>query len=372
MKPYPETPSDRPKMVEPFSRPLQKLVILHLDCAEWLRYLLSNRLKTRAYSREDFREIQGNWCTFHRGRGGRAVVCRGAGVRSAEIDHDLVRQGLLPSEDDALIETIKKFEAKTGIKVELSQYAIQDMIPKTVAAMDSGTVPDVAYSDSYDVQAQGKWAFEGKLEDLSDILLPMKGAFAPNTLETALLYNDVAKKKAYYGFPLKQQSMHVQIWGDMLEQAGFKQSDIPTKWEDYWSFWCDKVQPAHPQGHRPAHLRRRPADGRGIHQLVPVVLHLHGRLQRQAGRRRRQASGRRSQGARRPDPRAEGLHRHLCPGLHAALLHHLEGSGQQRRVPQQDHRDDAQLHDLDRGKVARRRQQPGVDPGTARRRQEGV
>src|SRR6202022_1561000 len=116
---------------------------------------------------------------------------------------------------------------------------------KTVAALDSGTVPDVAYSDSYDVQAGGKWAFEGKLEDLSDILLPMKSAFAPNTLETALLYNDVAKKKAYYGFPLKQQSMHVQIWGDMLEQAGFKPSDIPTKWEDYWSFWCDKVQPAY-------------------------------------------------------------------------------------------------------------------------------
>src|ERR1700751_4529582 len=153
-------------------------------------------------------------------------------------------KGFYKSEDEALADTIKKFEAKTGIKVELSQYAIQDMIPKTVAALDSGNVPDVAYSDSYDVQAQGKWAFEGKLEDLSDILLPMKSAFAPNTLETANLYNDQTKKKAYYGFPLKQQSMHVQIWQDMLEQAGFKQSDIPTKWEDYWSFWCDKVQPA--------------------------------------------------------------------------------------------------------------------------------
>ena len=65
-------------------------------------------------------------------------------------------KGFYKSEDDALLETIKKFEAKTGIKVELSQYAIQDMIPKTVAALDSGTVPDVAYSDTYDVQAQGK------------------------------------------------------------------------------------------------------------------------------------------------------------------------------------------------------------------------
>jgi multiple sugar transport system substrate-binding protein len=153
-------------------------------------------------------------------------------------------KGFYKSEDDALLDVIKKFEAKTGIKVELSQYAIQDMIPKTVAALDSGTVPDVGYSDSYDVQAQGKWAYEGKLEDLSDILLPMKSVFAPNTLETTYLYDNVAKKRAYYGFPLKQQSMHVQIWQDMLEQAGFKPEDIPTKWEDYWSFWCDKVQPA--------------------------------------------------------------------------------------------------------------------------------
>ncbi|QDM14896.1 carbohydrate ABC transporter substrate-binding protein [Tardiphaga sp. vice352] len=154
-------------------------------------------------------------------------------------------KGFYRSEDDSLIAAIKKFEAKTGIKVELSQYAIQDMIPKTVAALDSGTPPDVAYADTYDVQASGKWAFEGKLEDLTDILAPMKQAFAPNTVETALLYNDVTKKKAYYGFPLKQQSMHVQIWGDLLEQAGFKPSDIPTDWKGYWSFWCDKVQPAY-------------------------------------------------------------------------------------------------------------------------------
>jgi multiple sugar transport system substrate-binding protein len=153
-------------------------------------------------------------------------------------------KGFYKAEDDALYAAIKKYEAKSGVKVELSQYAVQDMIPKTVAALDSGTPPDVAYADSYDVQAAGKWAFEGKLEDLSDILTPMKAAFAPNTIETTYLYSDKAKKKSYYAFPLKQQTMHVQIWNDMLEQAGFKQSDIPTTWKEYWSFWCDKVQPA--------------------------------------------------------------------------------------------------------------------------------
>jgi len=29
---------------------------------------------------------------------------------------------------------------------------------------------------------------------------------------------------------------------DMLADAGFKESDIPKTWKEYWSFWCDKVQ----------------------------------------------------------------------------------------------------------------------------------
>ena len=33
---------------------------------------------------------------------------------------------------------------------------------------------------------------------MTDVLTPLKGEFAPNTLETANLYNDKTKKKAYY------------------------------------------------------------------------------------------------------------------------------------------------------------------------------
>jgi len=153
-------------------------------------------------------------------------------------------KGFYKSEDDALLAAIKKFEDKTKVKVELSQYPVQDMIPKTVSALDAGTVPDVAFADVYDFQVTGKWAFDGKLEDLSDVLTPMKDRFLPNTLETTYLYSDKAKKRAYYAFPLKQQTMHIQYWIDMLATAGFKESDIPTGWKDYWSFWCDKVQPA--------------------------------------------------------------------------------------------------------------------------------
>src|SRR5215471_10061720 len=91
-------------------------------------------------------------------------------------------KGFYKSEDDALFAAIKKFEDKTKVKVELSQYPVQDTIPKTVSALDAGTPPDVAYADVYDFQVTGKWAFDGKLEDISDVINPMKAAFAPNTV----------------------------------------------------------------------------------------------------------------------------------------------------------------------------------------------
>jgi multiple sugar transport system substrate-binding protein len=154
-------------------------------------------------------------------------------------------KGFYKAEDDALFAAIKKFEGlHKGVKVELSQYPVQDMIPKTVSALDSGNPPDVAYADVYDFQVTAKWAYDGKLEDLSSVIDPIRSKFEPSALSTTFLYNDALKKRAYYAFPIKQQTMHIQYWKDMLAEAGFKESDIPKDWKGYWSFWCDKVQPA--------------------------------------------------------------------------------------------------------------------------------
>ncbi len=119
-------------------------------------------------------------------------------------------KGFYKSEDEALYAAIKKFEQKTGVKVDLSQYAVQDMNAKSVAALGSGTPPDVAYPTPTTCRPAGKWAFDGKLEDITDIIEPMKDRFAPVTIETAYLCNDKTKKKAYYGFALKQQTLHIQ------------------------------------------------------------------------------------------------------------------------------------------------------------------
>ena len=157
-------------------------------------------------------------------------------------------KGFYKAEDDALFVAIKKFEEKNkNIKIELSQYPIQDMIPKTVAALDSGNPPDIAYADPYDFQVTAKWAYDGKLEDISSVIDPISNKFEPAALSTTFLLNNATQKRSYYAFPLKQQTMHIQYWKDMLGEAGFQASDIPKDWKSYWSFWCEKVQPAYRQ-----------------------------------------------------------------------------------------------------------------------------
>ena len=157
-------------------------------------------------------------------------------------------KGFYKAEDDALFVAIKKFEEKNkGIKIELSQYPIQDMIPKTVSALDSGSPPDVAYADVYDFQVTAKWAYDGKLEDITSVIDPIRARFEPHALSTTFLLNNASQTRAYYAFPIKQQTMHIQYWKDMLGEAGFKESDIPKDWKGYWDFWCAKVQPAYRQ-----------------------------------------------------------------------------------------------------------------------------
>ena len=120
---------------------------------------------------------------------------------------------------------------------------MQDGIPKTVAALDSGNPPDVAYIDVYDFQVARQMGVRGQARGSHRRPRRRSRAiFLPNTLETTYLYNDKTKKRSYYGFPLKQQTMHIEYWKDMLAEAG-DTDDLPDTWKEYWAFWCDKAQP---------------------------------------------------------------------------------------------------------------------------------
>lgn len=167
-----------------------------------------------------------------------------AGPASAQPEKLTVwfTKGFYKGEDDALLAMVDKFEKKTGVKVDLSLYATEDCVTKSVGAVEAGTPPDVGFCTTYDFRTTGKWANDGKLEDVTDVVTPIKDQFLPQSLATTFLMNEKAGKKAYYAFPIQQQTMHFNYWKDMLEEAGFKEGDIPKEWNAFWDFWCDKVQ----------------------------------------------------------------------------------------------------------------------------------
>jgi multiple sugar transport system substrate-binding protein len=149
-----------------------------------------------------------------------------------------------PAEDKALQDVIKKFEDRTGVKIELSLFSPEDVVTKSVSAVEAGTPPDVGFGLTYDFRVTGKWAFEGKLEDISDVIKPLEAQYLPGPLSTTMLLNGKTGQKAYYAAPVEMQLMHINYWIDMLQDAGFKESDIPNQWKPFWDFWCDKVQGA--------------------------------------------------------------------------------------------------------------------------------
>ncbi|KRE08938.1 ABC transporter substrate-binding protein [Bosea sp. Root670] len=179
---------------------------------------------------------------------GTAVAAVVAGWSGAAMAQETLTawftKGFYKGEDDALLAVVDKFQKATGVKVELSLYATEDCVTKSVGAVDAGTPPDVGFCTTYDFRTTGKWAYDGKLEDVSDVIEPMKAEFQPMAVSTTFLMNGKTGKKSYYAFPVEQQMMHITYWKDMLEEAGFKEADIPKTWNGYWDFWCDKVQGA--------------------------------------------------------------------------------------------------------------------------------
>jgi multiple sugar transport system substrate-binding protein len=167
-----------------------------------------------------------------------------APAANAETVSVWANKGQYKAEDDALQAIVDKFQKKTGIKVELSLFSSEDVVTKSISAVSAGTPPDVGFGSTYNARTTGKWAYEGKLEDVSDVVLPMKAQFLPGVIETTYLFNDKTKKKSYYAAPMEQQTMHVSYWRDVLADAGFKDADVPKDWKGYWNFWCGKVQPA--------------------------------------------------------------------------------------------------------------------------------
>ena len=145
-------------------------------------------------------------------------------------------QGFVQQEDIAFKETVAAYEKDTGNKIDHSIMPFMALNQKAISALTSGDVPDLIFHDAPTaILPQNAW--HDRLVDMTDVIETQKDKFTETALLAASFYNGTLKKRSYYMAPVKQGSTPFHIWGDLVEKAGFKMSDIPDKWDARWNFF---------------------------------------------------------------------------------------------------------------------------------------
>lgn len=149
-------------------------------------------------------------------------------------------QGFIPEEDAAFKAMVADYEKASGNKIKYSILPFLALEQKMVSALQTGSTPDVMEFDG--VQATPVMnAWNDKLLDLSDIIAENEKHYSKVALLSTNLYNKKEKRRAYYQAPIKTSSCPFHIWGDLVEKAGYKMSDIPNKWNERWD-WFKPMQ----------------------------------------------------------------------------------------------------------------------------------
>jgi multiple sugar transport system substrate-binding protein len=159
-------------------------------------------------------------------------------------------KGYYPEEDEALEQIVAEWEEQTGNNADLSFYSTEDIPRKTLSAVQSGAVPDIAYAHFADWQLIPRLAWDGKLADVSDVVQPLEDQYSEAALNSVRLQNNAEDKRSYYAVPIVQQTIHTFYWRDMLQQAGLSEDQIPEDWDGFWNFWGQCQQAMRDQGER--------------------------------------------------------------------------------------------------------------------------
>ncbi len=146
-------------------------------------------------------------------------------------------QGFLPEENTLIAQLVEGWQKESGLKASLRLVPTNLLDSEVTKALETGSQPDLLYSTTADTNLFPKLAWKNELADVSDIIQPIKDTYIPTALQVVNYQNGVTKKRSYYAAPIGQQTVHIFYWKNLLEQAGFKETDIPKEWDKYWKFW---------------------------------------------------------------------------------------------------------------------------------------
>ncbi len=158
-------------------------------------------------------------------------------------------KGLILTEDEAIQKIAKDWQGQSNIPLNLSFHKQDDILQKLERAYQSGNPPDILYAYKGDIALNPRFAWQGKLVDISDIVEPVKAAYITTALEAVSFYNNVEKKRSYYALPLSQEATYIFYLRDLIEKSGLSDRNIPSNWDAFWNFWKtvqDAFRPQNP------------------------------------------------------------------------------------------------------------------------------
>src|SRR5580700_1800694 len=144
-------------------------------------------------------------------------------------------QGFAQEEDVSFKKVVADYQKASGNTIDYSIIPFAPLRQKIISAITSGVVPDAMYGTPVEVVPLQAW--EGKLVDVSDVIETQKSRMLPAALASAYCYNNVEKRRSYYGVPFDGGVVPFHVWKSLVEKAGFKMSDVPKTWDAFLDFF---------------------------------------------------------------------------------------------------------------------------------------
>jgi len=146
-------------------------------------------------------------------------------------------RGYYPQEDEAIETIVADWQEETQNEIELILVNQDDFLKNINSAFQSDRLPDIIFSILTDEILNRRWAKEGKLADVSDVVEPVKDLYSPTALQASYYNNAIAKNRSIYAIPLHQRGIYAHYWKDLIHEADLDPKAIPDSWDAFWDFW---------------------------------------------------------------------------------------------------------------------------------------
>src|SRR5215468_4865946 len=157
-------------------------------------------------------------------------------------------QGFAEEEDVSFKKIVADYEKASGNTIDYTITPYAPLRQKIVSAVTSGVVPDLFQNTPAEIIALYAW--QDKLVDVSDIVETQRKEYTETALLTVHCYNNVEKKRAYYGVPYTVGASMNHIWRPLVEKAGYSMEELPKTWDAYYDFFKDVQKKLRTQGIR--------------------------------------------------------------------------------------------------------------------------